>query len=595
MNTIVQTLRRSELTISMMILTLLLSFGVCLCCAEVSGAVYAADSAEPVIDGADSIDRGSDRGDFDLRSYGVKSKYPLKYESADESILTVSDEGFVQLRSAGETVIRVTADGQDEVKLINVTIRKEKRPSLKIRYCTDYEGDLSGSTVIDVQYNSRGNFMNSAYTKAYIALDDESIRAQIIPRDHNSQIDSNGVVTFDPSALKESSPSYALLTIVTEETDLYTETGFGILVRLLKHEREMYFRESSVSANMTDGGYQLDLVCRPYEEVSYWSSNPEIATVDQFGYVKFINSGEVRIEATVPETEKYETKAVTAAIKINENRKKQTIMGVPANGVYTFTFGEDVNLGLSAHTPLTYSFYDVKDPDLATLDSNGTIHFNKPGTVLLQVEAAASTEYFDAGRIIVVVAEDPAVVAAREEEERRKAEAAAEEARRKAEAEAAAAEEARRKAEAEEARKKAEAAAAEEARKKAEAAAAAAVIQSNQTHTAATANQASYSKVSVNELAKSLKRPKLKCKRKKKCNKLTWSKVTGATGYVLYVKYPGTKKYVKALTKNGNTKSVTHRGLTKGRTYRYKIRPYVKIGHIIAYGRFSKSVAAKVK
>jgi hypothetical protein len=101
--------------------------------------------------------------------------------------------------------------------------------------------------------------------------------------------------------------------------------------------------------------------------------------------------------------------------------------------------------------------------------------------------------------------------------------------------------------------------------------------------------------VSVNELAKSLKRPKLKCKRKKKCNKLTWSKVTGATGYVLYVKYPGTKKYVKALTKNGNTKSVTHRGLTKGRTYRYKIRPYVKIGHIIAYGRFSKSVAAKVK
>lgn len=95
--------------------------------------------------------------------------------------------------------------------------------------------------------------------------------------------------------------------------------------------------------------------------------------------------------------------------------------------------------------------------------------------------------------------------------------------------------------------------------------------------------------------AKKLKKPKLKCKRKKGRNKLTWSKVPGATGYQLYVRYPGTKKYVRALTKSSRIKSVTHRGLSRGKVYRYKVRAFVKTGKIKKYGPFSKVVKAKVK
>ncbi|MBR2540228.1 MAG: Ig-like domain-containing protein [Mogibacterium sp.] len=96
--------------------------------------------------------------------------------------------------------------------------------------------------------------------------------------------------------------------------------------------------------------------------------------------------------------------------------------------------------------------------------------------------------------------------------------------------------------------------------------------------------------------AANLTKPKLKCsKRKKRSNKLTWSRVAGATGYELYIKYPGTRKYVRALTKNANVKSVTHKGLTRRKKYSYKIRAFVEAGGVRYYGPFSKAIKVKAK
>ena len=102
------------------------------------------------------------------------------------------------------------------------------------------------------------------------------------------------------------------------------------------------------------------------------------------------------------------------------------------------------------------------------------------------------------------------------------------------------------------------------------------------------------SKVSAAAAIK-LSKPKLKCSKKKRANKLSWSKVNKAGGYQLYIKYPGKKKYQKALTKKATVKSVTHRGLKRGRYYYYKLRAYVKIGGRTYYGPFSKAVKVKVR
>ena len=113
--------------------------------------------------------------------------------------------------------------------------------------------------------------------------------------------------------------------------------------------------------------------------------------------------------------------------------------------------------------------------------------------------------------------------------------------------------------------------------------------------TAATAS-ATAAKTTAAVTVPKLTKPKLKCtKRMKKANKLTWTKVTKATGYQLYIKYPGKKKYVKALTKSAKVKSVTHRGLKRKKYYYYKLRAYVKVGGKYYYGPFSKAIKVKVK
>lgn len=80
-----------------------------------------------------------------------------------------------------------------------------------------------------------------------------------------------------------------------------------------------------------------------------------------------------------------------------------------------------------------------------------------------------------------------------------------------------------------------------------------------------------------------------------RCAKLTWSKVGGAQQYLIYVKYPGKKKYRPVLSKSARVKSVTHKRLKKGRRYSYKVRAYVISGGDIYYGPYSKTVTVRIR
>ena len=92
-----------------------------------------------------------------------------------------------------------------------------------------------------------------------------------------------------------------------------------------------------------------------------------------------------------------------------------------------------------------------------------------------------------------------------------------------------------------------------------------------------------------------VKTPGLTATRKGKKVKLTWTKVPKAAGYQLYIKYPGSKKFVRALTESYKVKSVTHRGLKKGKTYRYKVRAFVKVGGKRYYSAFSPVKTIRIK
>lgn len=76
---------------------------------------------------------------------------------------------------------------------------------------------------------------------------------------------------------------------------------------------------------------------------------------------------------------------------------------------------------------------------------------------------------------------------------------------------------------------------------------------------------------------------------------ISWSKVEGATGYKLYIKFPGRSGFKCVLTKPGKVKGVTHRGLIAGKKYKYKIRAFKNKNGKIWYSDFSKAKTVTVR
>lgn len=78
--------------------------------------------------------------------------------------------------------------------------------------------------------------------------------------------------------------------------------------------------------------------------------------------------------------------------------------------------------------------------------------------------------------------------------------------------------------------------------------------------------------------------------------KLTWDKISGASGYEIWRYDSSKKKYTKIKTiKNGSTVSYTNSKLNKNKTYKYRIRSYKTVRGRKIYSDYCKAKSAKTK
>jgi hypothetical protein len=76
---------------------------------------------------------------------------------------------------------------------------------------------------------------------------------------------------------------------------------------------------------------------------------------------------------------------------------------------------------------------------------------------------------------------------------------------------------------------------------------------------------------------------------------LTWDKVSGATGYLVYRLNKTTGKYEKIATVKGATVTYKNTKLQKGTSYTYKIRAYKTWNNTNYFGSFSTTKKITVK
>lgn len=386
--------------------------------------------------------------------------------------------------------------------------------------------------------------------------------------DHVLHIEGDGItadnVTFtssNPDVLDIDNEGHATLnkagtariTATVAADEEYAETNLYLDVRVDRHEGWLgggprYVDRPAAWAldiGTNDGPHQLAIDLRPGASATFASENIHVAYVDQYGMLTPVAEGTTHIRIEVDDGGgRYKACSFSWTVKVSGETilLDQEITGITEDHIH-IDWHDGLQLKLQAKTDIEYKF-GISTVD-ASVDQNGFMTVSGPGSVCVIAQAKAGNGYKPAVRIFYVIAHDYAA----EEAERIAAE---EEAARKAE---------------EEARKAAEEQAAKEAALKAEIA-----------------------------KAQSLKRPTLKVKAlKKKKIKLTWGKVENADGYIVYVKIPGKKKYVKAVTRNATVKSVTHKGLSKGRVYKYKVRAFKKVNGKVYYSPYSKVRKAKVK
>ena len=82
---------------------------------------------------------------------------------------------------------------------------------------------------------------------------------------------------------------------------------------------------------------------------------------------------------------------------------------------------------------------------------------------------------------------------------------------------------------------------------------------------------------------------------KTKTAKITWKKISGASGYKIYGATSKNGKYSLVKTVSSSSTSYTNTGLTKGKAYYYKIRAYKVVNNSNIYSDYSSVKSVKVK
>lgn len=90
--------------------------------------------------------------------------------------------------------------------------------------------------------------------------------------------------------------------------------------------------------------------------------------------------------------------------------------------------------------------------------------------------------------------------------------------------------------------------------------------------------------------------PSFKLKAGTRTITVTWSKVNGADGYKIYraTSKNGTYKVIRTASSK-DTRSYTSRGLTKNKTYYYKMKAYRVVDGKRVYSNYTYKAAVKVK
>ena len=227
---------------------------------------------------------------------------PITYKSSNTDVAEVNEQGEVKVNKSGETTITVSYAGNDtytQAELsYTLTINKlENELSLSATSATTTTADLDGA------YHS------------YVTLTNPNNLSPITYKSSNTdvaEVNEQGEVKVNKSGETTITVSYA-------GTDKYTQAELSYTLTINKLANGITIDKTSVEGDLN--GYngeakQYVSLTNPNNlPITYTSSNPYVATVDESGNVKLVSWGKTTITVSYTGSEVYES--ATTSYELN--------------------------------------------------------------------------------------------------------------------------------------------------------------------------------------------------------------------------------------------------------------------------------------
>ena len=499
--------------------------------------------AEQKIGGADSFTKLTTDSSFKLNA--TSSEGAISYVSGNNKVVEISANGTVTIRGAGKTVITVKAAETERykpaTKEVTVTVNKA-------------EQTIKAAADSFVKELKDGSFNLNASAEGTLTYSSNNTSVAVVS--------SAGAVSLKGFGS-------TVITITAAETDKYKTAVKKVNVTVNKPLQTILGAES----------FTREFGCGPFGlgasaegALSYESSNNNIVTVSSSGVVTVKSAGTAVITVIAAETDKYAR--TTKSVLINIKKDDQDIGGDVA---FYKNYGcEPFDLGIIAQGKCAFASSNVK---VASVSDKGTVTVNGAGVAVITITSAATGNYNEAVKTVTITVEKASQTI--------------------------------------KCKKSISRTFSFETFNIGAVSATDCIYQSSN-EKLVTVNEfgdvtlKNPGKVTVTITAKGsdnyksavkkitisskLKKPVIKVKALKGGKaKLSWASVPGAKGYKVYIYDKAKKKYVHRLTKRASVKSVIHRGLKKGVTYKYKIRAYRKVNGKTVYSPYSAVKSVKVR
>ena len=498
---------------------------------------------EQQINAPDSITKLTTDSSFKLSA--TSSEGAISYVSGNNKVAEISANGTVTIRGAGKAVITVKAAETEKykpaTKEVAVTVNKA-------------EQTIKAAADSFVKELKDGSFNLNASAEGVLTYSSNNTSV--------ADVSSAGVVSLKGFGS-------TVITITAAETDKYKTAVKKVNVTVNKPPQTILGADS----------FTKEFGCGPFGlgasaegALSYESSNNNIVTVSSSGVVTVKSAGTAVITVIAAETDKYAR--TTKSVLINIKKDDQDIGGDIA---FYKTYGcEPFDLGIIAQGKCTFTSSNVK---VASVSDKGIVTVNGAGVAVITITSAETGNYNEAVKTVTVTVEKAAQTIQCKESISKTFSF--------------------------------------ETFNIGVISATDCIYQSSNkklvtvnefgdvtlknpgkvTVTITAVESDNYkSAVKKITISSKLKKPVIKVKALKGSKaKLSWASVAGAKGYKVYIYDKAKKKYVHRLTKRASVKSVIHRGLKKGVTYKYKIRAYRKVNGKTVYSPYSavKSVKAR--